>query len=83
MNFADDWILTSDLWYRKLPHYQMSHKCHKGKFLNSNLFLSQSHLFSSHHFYFLKMLANPNNLGEILENFKKKFQTLCFKASEP
>ena len=23
--FANDWSLTADLWYRKRPHYQLSH----------------------------------------------------------
>ena len=25
INFADDWIRTADLWYRKRPLYQLSH----------------------------------------------------------
>ena len=25
LNFADDWIRTADLWYRKRPLYQLSH----------------------------------------------------------
>ena len=25
INFADDWIRTADLWYRKQPLYQLSH----------------------------------------------------------
>ena len=25
INFADDWIQTADLWYRKRPLYQLSH----------------------------------------------------------
>ena len=27
INFADDWIRTSDLWYRYWPLYQLSHNC--------------------------------------------------------
>ena len=25
INFADDWIRTTDLWYQKQPLYQLSH----------------------------------------------------------
>ena len=33
INFANDWIQTADLWYRKQPLYQLSHN-HCSKIYN-------------------------------------------------
>ena len=43
INFADDWIRTADLWYRKRPLYQLSHTTTAQ---NMCLCLKQSSLFS-------------------------------------
>ena len=31
INFADDWIRTTDLWNRKRPLYQLSHNHYQQK----------------------------------------------------
>ena len=53
INFADDWIWTTDLWCRKRPLYQLSHNhCPHGTFAVKNLFwLSLWTCINRHHVY--------------------------------
>ena len=44
INFANDWIRMTDLWYRKQPLYQMSYKqCPKEDTLNEAEFICSAY----------------------------------------